>query len=110
MSDEYVFEDKGDGNFAIGGKLTFETVTNIFEKSREAFDEHAVITVDLAGVTESDSAGLALLLEWINWAKYYVHEIRYRNIPDQIKAIAEISEVEDMLHAGERWLGPAEAS
>jgi len=106
---DYVFEDKGDGTFAIIGKLTFKTVTDIFEESKEAFEEHAVITVDLSGVTESDSAGLALLLEWINWAKYYVHEIQYKNLPDQIKAIAEISEVEDMLHAGERWLGPAEA-
>ena len=104
---DYVFESMGEGNFAITGSMTFGTVTRILEESKQQFDEHPVITIDLAGVTEGDSAGLALLLEWVNWAKYYVHEIRYKNIPAQIQSIAEISEVDQMLQAGERWLAPA---
>lgn len=107
---DYVLEDKGEGNFAIVGPMTFETVTGLLEEGKQHFDEHPVINVDLAGVTEGDSAGLALLLEWVNWAKYYVHEIRYLNIPPQILAIAEISEVDEMLQAGERWLAPASKS
>lgn len=102
-----VFEDQGEGKFAITGPLTFATVTQLLEESKQYFDEHPVITVDLAGVTQGDSAGLALLLEWVNWAKYYVHEIRYQNIPPQILSIAQISEVDEMLQAGERWLAPA---
>lgn len=107
MSD-YALENRGEGNFAIVGKMTFATAAQLLEESKQSFDEHPVIKVDLAQVTEGDSAGLALLLEWVNWAKYYVHEISYQNIPPQILSIAEISEVDEMLHAGERWLAPAE--
>ena len=54
---------------------------------------------DKTGISES------LLLDWVNWARNYVREIRFINIPDQITAIAQICEVENMLTAGERWTG-----
>jgi phospholipid transport system transporter-binding protein len=103
--DEIRFEDLGGGKFALHGALTFFTVTEALEESRELFADHARIEVDLADVRDGDSAGLALLLEWVNWAKNYVREIRYTNVPPQIVAIAQISEVDDMLSKGERWTG-----
>jgi phospholipid transport system transporter-binding protein len=102
---EYRFEDLGDGRFALHGSLGFGTAARILEDSKALFADHTRIEVDLAGVTDSDSAGLALLIEWVNWAKHYAHEITYKDIPKQIRAIAEISEVEWMLDAGSRWTG-----
>jgi len=96
----------GGGRFAVRGALGFTTAKEILAASKPAFAEHAVLKIDLSGVTQSDSAGLALLLEWINWAKHYRREIRYFDIPKPILAIARISEVTDLLHAGERWTGP----
>ena len=96
----------GGGRFALRGVLGFSTAKDVLAASKQLFAEHAVLKIDLAGVTHSDSAGLALLLEWINWAKHYRREIRYFNIPQAILAIARISEVSDLLHAGERWTGP----
>ncbi len=101
----YSFDDLGAGRFALNGELGFSSAADILAESKQKFAEYSVIKVDLAGVTQSDSAGLALLLEWINWAKHYVREIRYFNVPEQVRAIAEISEVDDMLSAGERWTG-----
>jgi phospholipid transport system transporter-binding protein len=98
-------EDLGDGRFAVHGVLGFETVNRVLEASKTLFEEHATLEVDLGDVTRSDSAGLALLIEWVNWAKAYVREISYQNIPQQMRAIAEISEVEWMLKAGARWTG-----
>lgn len=103
--DKVRFEDLGGGRFALHGALNFFTVTEALETSKELFADHARIEVDLADVPEGDSAGLALLLEWVNWAKNYVREIRYLNVPSQIVAIAQISEVDDMLTKGERWTG-----
>ncbi|MGH9173004.1 MAG: STAS domain-containing protein [Vicinamibacterales bacterium] len=102
---DFEFESLGKGRFAIRGALTFDTVTDALEQSKDLFDEFTRIELDLSGVTESDSAGLALLLEWVNWAKHYVREIRFADIPAQMRAIAEISEVEDLLKVGERWTG-----
>lgn len=96
----------GEGRFGIQGPLTFETVNVVLQRSKALFADHDILHIDLAEVTESDSAGLALLLEWVNWARHYVREISYENIPEQIQAIAKISEVSDLLVAGERWTGP----
>jgi len=99
------FEDQGDGRFVLRGRLDFHTAPGALERSRDLFADHASIEVDMTEVQRSDSAGLALLLEWVNWARNYVREIRFINIPDQITAIAQICEVENLLTAGERWTG-----
>jgi len=98
-------QDLGEGRFAVHGVLGFETVTKVLEVSKTMFSEYSIIEVDFSNVERSDSAGLALLIEWVNWAKHYVREISYKNIPEEIRSIAEISEVEWMLAAGARWTG-----
>jgi phospholipid transport system transporter-binding protein len=97
-------KDMGAGRFSVHGSLTFETAADALEQSKATFSEYDRLTVDLAEVSDADSAGLALLLEWINWARHYVREIRFENVPKQILAIARISEVTDLLTAGERWV------
>ncbi|MGI9263526.1 MAG: STAS domain-containing protein [Gammaproteobacteria bacterium] len=99
------FEDLGDGKFALHGKLTYDTVARALYLSKDLFEDHATIELDLTDIEDGDSAGLGVLLEWVNWAKNFVREIRYINIPRQIVAIAQISEVDDMLSKGERWTG-----
>jgi phospholipid transport system transporter-binding protein len=107
---DFDFQALGDGRFSISGAMTFGTVTAILECSKELFDDLPVLEVDLSGVSEADSAGLALLLEWINWARAYEREIRYTGIPAQTLAIARISEVEELLHEGERRTSAVDTS
>ena len=52
--------------------------------------------MDLSGVRNADSAGLALLLEWITWANHTVREIRFTGMPEKLLAIAKTSEVENL--------------
>ena len=99
------FVDLGDGRFAVRGDLTFRTAGIALEESKELFADHSILEIDLSGVRKADSAGLALLLEWVNWAKNYVREIRFRRVPDEILSMAQISEVDDLLSKGERWTG-----
>lgn len=104
MSD-YELEELGDGKFALSGIMGFSTADQILRESEGLFEEHTRIAVDLDGVEETDSAGLALLLEWITWANHTVREIRFDNIPEKITAIARTTEIEDLLRRGERWSG-----
>jgi phospholipid transport system transporter-binding protein len=53
--------------------------------------------IDLAGVTASDSAGLALLIEWLSVAKGAGRALRFENIPSQLQQLARLSEVEELL-------------
>lgn len=102
---EFRLEDNGSGCFLLSGKMTFDSVNQILDLSLELFDEHPRIEINLSGVTKSDSAGLALLLEWITWANHNVREIRFLQTPEKIEAIAKTTEVADLLRRGERWAG-----
>lgn len=106
---KFELEDLGEGMFALRGDMTFATAERILRASEEPFSEHTRIEVDLSGVERSDSAGLALLLEWITWANHTVREIRFKDIPERVRAIAETTEVERLLRRGERWAGFIEA-
>lgn len=98
-----------DGCFSLSGKMTFDTVDQILRASEQLFEDHSRIEIDLSGVTDTDSAGLALMLEWITWANHTVREIRFINTPEKIDAIAKTTEVDHLLQRGERWAGFIEA-
>ena len=106
---DYELQDKGDGSFALLGEMTFDTAERILKQSEAPFEDHTQLEIDLAGIKASDSAGLALLLEWITWANHSVREISFLNIPEKISAIARTTEVERLLTRGERWSGFIEA-
>ncbi len=93
-------ESAGGGRFLLQRDLTFSTVSEILTESEELFPHHESITVDMAGVRQADSAGLALLIEWLSLANARGREIRYENIPEQLKVIARISEVEKFIGSG----------
>lgn len=106
---DFTLEDRGDGCFAVSGEMTFDTAERILKASEGPFEEHSQLEIDLSGVTVSDSAGLALLLEWVTWANHTVREIRFSGMPERIMAIAKTTEVDKLLARGERWAGFIEA-
>ncbi|OOZ40916.1 hypothetical protein BOW53_05890 [Solemya pervernicosa gill symbiont] len=84
--------------------VTFETVSELSgaaaEMSKAAetmFCKEGVVTVDLREVEKADSAGLALLIDWMRQAKQHEHEIEYVNIPQQMMAIARVSGLDKVL-------------
>ena len=108
MSD-FDLKDLGNGRFSLSGSMTFATAGEILRISEGLFEEHTRLEMDLSGVEETDSAGLALLLEWITWANHTVREIRFEGTPAKIDAIAKTTEVDNLLKRGERWAGFIEA-
>ncbi len=97
----YRFVEDGPGRFTLSGVFGFATARAILEASEPAFAACETVVVDLAGVTQADSAGLAVLLEWVTWAHHAGREIRFQTMPRSIRAIARISEVEGLLEPGE---------
>jgi phospholipid transport system transporter-binding protein len=106
---EFQLKNEGDGKFSLSGDMTFATAEQILRQSEDLFAKHTRIEVDLSKVEKADSAGLALLLEWITWANHSVREIRFTDMPQRVLAIAQTTEVEKLLSRGERWSGFIEA-
>jgi len=94
------FQDDGKGRFLLSGALGFATVTAALAKGQALFGEHKRIELDLAGVEATDSAGLALLVEWTSWARRENRKLSFKHVPKQALALACISEVDKILPLG----------
>lgn len=81
----------------IKGRLTFDSASEALAASQGLFAGKKKLTLDLAGVEATDSAGLALLVEWIGEAKRTGCKLKLSHVPKQALALARISEVEKLL-------------
>jgi phospholipid transport system transporter-binding protein len=84
----------------VNGVLHFTTVTALLRSGSEAIANGRAGVIDLAGVKDSDSSGLALLIEWLSIARAERKSLRYENIPVQLHQLARLSDVEELLTAG----------
>lgn len=94
----YTICERSSGDIAIRGNLTFDTAGDILSQLECLFSTRQTICFDLADVNQCDSAGLGLLIHWFRRAKQESVVLRYKNIPEQLRAIAEVSSVVHILH------------
>jgi phospholipid transport system transporter-binding protein len=90
-------ESAGPGRVAATGELDFATAAEALGAGLRLIGTDRSLTADLAGVTAGDSAGLAVLVEWLSAARERGVALRYANVPAQIVAIARISDLEELL-------------
>jgi len=79
-----------DHSFFIEGELTFNSIN---KKTIPAFDflnKSKQIDIDLKKVTAADSAGLALILEWIKHSRRIKTKLVFKNTPQQLLVLATI--------------------
>ncbi|MBT5231309.1 MAG: STAS domain-containing protein [Methylococcales bacterium] len=88
--------EKGDGKWGLKGELTFETVPALLPSVKNLMQGSAVI-VDLEDVTRADSAGLAMLLEWVFLAKKKQIEVTLTDLSVQLLAMARVSGLDEIL-------------
>lgn len=81
----------------VSGELSFATVNSVLSQSNDVFEPVADLKIDLAAVTRSDSAGVALLIDWMRSAKDKSKKIVFHNIPEQMLAIAGASGLDELL-------------
>ena len=80
----------------VVGSLEFATVAKLLPLGTTAIEGGQAAVIDLAGVTDSDSSGLALLIEWLSVAKATQRPLHYENMPKQLHQLAGLSEVEGL--------------
>ena len=98
MSESYsLVYDESASLIRVGGELTFSTAKDIQEQAQKVFEPITSLNIDFTDVTRSDSAGLALLIDWMRTAKQSSKPILFYNIPQQILAIADASGLDELL-------------
>lgn len=90
------------GKVKVRGALTFATARRAREAGSKllAAPGTLALEVDCSAVTASDSAGLAVLLDWLALAKRHGRAIRFTELPAPIRAVADLSDVESLLSQG----------
>jgi len=79
------------------GALGFETAARALRDGTALIAGQGSQVVDLGGITEGDSAGLAVLVEWLATAQARGVVLRYENVPAQMLAVAKISDLDGLL-------------
>jgi phospholipid transport system transporter-binding protein len=93
---------KSPKHFIIEGDLTFATIDKQTLKSFSFLNGSSKeITLDLERVSSIDSAGLALMIEWIKYTRNNRTHIIFKNIPEQLLNLAKLSGFDQASHFNE---------
>lgn len=89
------------GAVSLKGKLTYNSVATIKDRVKAMISKSEELDLRLAEVIYSDSSGIALLLEWMRFAKQHNKKINFVQMPTQMRAIAQVTGLCPILFAGE---------
>lgn len=83
--------------WTVAGPLTFASVPAEQERSLERFASPPG-KLDLAGVEDIDSAGIALVIEWARRARLAGADMRLVNVPAGMTALARTTGLNELLN------------
>jgi phospholipid transport system transporter-binding protein len=92
--------DYGAGRWLLQGELDFQSVSSVLQHAGARMQREAHLEVDLKDVSRADSAGLALLVEWLREAENAGNEIVFINVPEQLLSIARVCGLDEILSLG----------
>jgi len=84
-----------ENNYTMKGNLVFSTINKATLSLLNFQQAPSAISIDLAQVGKIDSAGLALLIEWIKFSRAHQVKLSFINIPAQLIALAKLSYIEE---------------
>lgn len=87
----------GQDRLLARGELSFATAGQALRDGLALLPSAGRCTIDLAGITAADSAGLAVLIEWLSVANERGSALAFEAVPAQLRAIARISDLEELI-------------
>ena len=95
-------EAAGDGRLAAHGALTFASARAARALGLAVLHDggRSAVEIDCQGVESTDSAGLAVLIDWLGAAREAGRSLRYRGLSEDLTSLARISEIEEFLAKG----------
>ena len=86
-----------EGGFTVSGPVTIATASSVIEATRSQWPDAGDTVVDFSGVTDADSAALALMFKWQRDAERRGRKVVCRNIPANVMALARLYGVEELV-------------
>jgi phospholipid transport system transporter-binding protein len=82
---------------AVSGALVFDNAAVALAQADDMITDTPCGTLDLAGVSRADSAGLACVLSMLATAHHHGGALRVVNLPAGLRALARVCEVDTLL-------------
>ncbi len=73
----------------VSGELDFSNVMSLYRKSLPQLEAREKLVFDFSQVKTSDSAGLALIIEWIKFAAVHNKSIQFNHVSSDMMSIAK---------------------
>lgn len=90
-------DDSTPGSVRVSGALTFASAAAALDTLTAAVARDGRHTLDLAGVTRADSAGLACVLAVLAGSAQQGRKLAVRNMPEGMHLLASVCEVEGLM-------------
>jgi len=81
----------------VSGELDFSNVMSLYWKSLPQLEAREKLVFDFSQVKTSDSAGLALIIEWIKFATAQNKSIQFNHISSDLMSIAKAAGLDHLI-------------
>lgn len=83
--------------YLLTGIVDFSTITQLNDEFSRAVVDQKTVSIDLSKLVSSNTAGVAMLIHWVNIAQKNSVQLKLLNIPDQVRRLARINGVDEVL-------------
>lgn len=94
MSADFELRADGGGRLYASGQLNIDTASRALGAGLSLLPQGGHCRVDLGEIIDADSAGLAVLIEWLAQARARGTRLEYANLPSTLRSLAKLSGVE----------------
>ena len=85
------------GAYSLSGDLDYASVAELCKSAPALFAAQIPETIELSSVSRSDSSGVALLIAWTREATIRARQLRFLDMPEQMKALVRVSGLQNIL-------------
>ena len=84
--------------YAISGELTMKNVPQVAQDTAPVIASMSgEVSIDLSQITRADSAGLALLIDWLRIARRENVSLHFERLPEQLLQIVQVCDLHSVL-------------
>lgn len=85
------------GVCTVSGVLDFTTAGAALASVESLIKSNSSLEINLAGITQANSAGLALMIEWLAVARREQHSVTFSHVPDGLRQLAGVCQVDGLI-------------
>lgn len=82
----------------LSGELDFSNVEAVYQKSLAQWKNSSDICIDFSKLKSANSAGLALMVEWLKLANQQNKTIQFKTVSQDLLAIAKVAGMDKLFN------------